>query len=294
MLTATQICETMFRIVETSRGHVEGTILARKDRQFVDAVARGLGILEALSRSSHPARQRRDREDDAARAVDGQPPHAHADRARLSPARPQLAPLHADAEEPHAWLSGARRPVAARPGAARARPAGDRNRRNRGPRHSRRPACDVRGSGARQQPRRGAPGHRRAPADRAVRRRPEHSRGLARGGATRARGARPRRPDAARRRRRSVRPAPGPGLRRTGRHRARRMAQGHRRRRRGREAAGADRLPDDPGRDRQRQRGRHARPPRRDAARGRARSRRRRPLRPRRHGSRRPKAARAR
>ena len=28
--------------------------MARKDRQFVDAVARGLGILEALSRSSHP------------------------------------------------------------------------------------------------------------------------------------------------------------------------------------------------------------------------------------------------
>jgi DNA-binding IclR family transcriptional regulator len=54
MLTATQICEMTFRIAETSRRLSKGTFVARKDRQFVDAVARGLGILEALSRSSHP------------------------------------------------------------------------------------------------------------------------------------------------------------------------------------------------------------------------------------------------
>jgi DNA-binding IclR family transcriptional regulator len=42
-----------FRIAERSQG-AEDAALTRKDRQFVDALARGLGILEAFSRSSHP------------------------------------------------------------------------------------------------------------------------------------------------------------------------------------------------------------------------------------------------
>jgi DNA-binding IclR family transcriptional regulator len=52
MVSATPISGTAFRSAETER--TGGRMTERKDRQFVDALARGLKILEAFSRSSRP------------------------------------------------------------------------------------------------------------------------------------------------------------------------------------------------------------------------------------------------